>query len=418
MRKLFRDARHGFTSTFWVANTLELFERLAFYGSKAVLAVYLAEKIGLGKESAGELAGLYATLIYALPIVAGVFVDRYGFRRTLAACFALFTLGYFLIGLAGMEAGERLVATLGKRNYVLAVLALTAMGGSLIKPCIVGTVARTSKPDFRSLGYSIYYALVNFGGAVGPTLASPVRTGFGIEYVFVMSAFTSFLMLLGTLLFFREPAFHDGKAPDRIGFASLFRNMMLVFTNARFMTFLVIFSGFWVMFWQIFYSFPFYVRDILKFGRFEILESVDAWTIILLSVPATALAQRMKPMHAMTLGFLIASASWLLVAAWTTVWAVIVGVALFAVGESIQAPRFYDYVGRLAPREQVGIFMGFAFLPVAIGSFIGGKLGGWLAFRYVEQTQDPWTMWTIVAGIGFVSTALMLLYDRLAGAKD
>jgi proton-dependent oligopeptide transporter, POT family len=418
MRKLFRDARDGFTSTFWVANTLELFERLAFYGSKAVLAVYLAEKIGLGKESAGELAGLYATLIYALPIVAGVFVDRYGFRKTLAACFVLFTAGYFLIGLAGMEAGEHLVATLGKRNYVLAVLALTAMGGSLIKPCIVGTVARTSKPDFRSLGYSIYYALVNFGGAVGPTLASPVRTGFGIEYVFVMSAFTSFLMLLGTLLFFREPAFHDGRAPDRTRFASLFRNMMLVFTNARFMTFLVIFSGFWVMFWQIFYSFPFYVRDILKFGRFEILESVDAWTIILLSVPATALAQRMKPMHAMTLGFLIASASWLIVAAWTTVWAVIAGVALFAVGESIQAPRFYDYVGRLAPREQVGIFMGFAFLPVAIGSFIGGKLGGWLAFRYVEQTQDPWTMWTIVAGIGFISTALMLLYDRLAGARD
>jgi dipeptide/tripeptide permease len=416
--KAFRDARRGFSGTFWVANTLELFERLAFYGSKAVLAVYLAETIGLGKQGAGELAGLFATLIYALPIVAGVFVDRYGFRRTLATCFAIFTAGYFLIGFAALESGKAFAAQVGPRNYMLAVLLLTAVGGSLIKPCIVGTVTRTSRPDFRSLGYSIYYALVNFGGALGPNLASPIRTRFGIHHVFLMSAATSALMLAGTLLFFREPEFHDGDEPPRGSFSKLFRDMILVFRNLRFMSFLVIFSGFWIMFWQIFYSFPFYVRDILKFERFEILESVDAWTIILLSVPATALAQRLKPIQAMTLGFLIASLSWLLIAASTTVWAAVAGVALFAVGEAIQAPRFYDYVGRLAPREQIGIFMGFAFLPIAIGALIGGKLGGWLAERYVEQSQDPWTMWVVVAAIGFVSTTLMVVYDRLADARD
>ncbi len=44
------------------------------------------------------------------------------------------------------------------------------------------------------------------------------------------------------------------------------------------------------MFWHIFYALPFYVRDVLKFGRFELIETVDAWTIILVTIPAAALA--------------------------------------------------------------------------------------------------------------------------------
>src|SRR5271157_2480289 len=96
------DIRHGFHRTFWIANTLELFERFAFYGSKAVLAVYLAEKVGLGPQVAGSLVGAFSGVLYFLPVLAGTLVDRYGFRRTLAACFGIFTVGYFLIGLAGL----------------------------------------------------------------------------------------------------------------------------------------------------------------------------------------------------------------------------------------------------------------------------------------------------------------------------
>ena len=95
--------RRGFHRTFWIANTLELFERFAFYGSKAVLAVYLAEKVGLGPQVAGSLVGAFSGVLYFLPVLAGTLVDRYGFRRTLAACFGIFTVGYFLIGLAGLE---------------------------------------------------------------------------------------------------------------------------------------------------------------------------------------------------------------------------------------------------------------------------------------------------------------------------
>ncbi|MGH7602294.1 MAG: MFS transporter, partial [bacterium] len=272
--------RTGFKRSFWVANILELFERFAFYGSKAVLAVYLANKVGLGAQAAGSLAGLYSGLIFSLPIIAGTFVDRYGFRRTLMACFAMFCLGYFLIGLAGMQAGQGIVEAMGKTTYVTSVLILTAIGGSLIKPCIVGTVAKTSHSDIKALGYSIYYTLVNIGGAIGPILALQVRENFGIEYVLVMSSVTSFLLLLGTFVFFKEPESDDEGGSKRT-LAQVFRDMLLVFGNFRFISFLVIFSGFWIMFWQIFYSFPFYILEVLKFERFELLEAVDAWTIIL-----------------------------------------------------------------------------------------------------------------------------------------
>jgi POT family proton-dependent oligopeptide transporter len=90
------EFRSGFSSTFWIANTLELFERLAFYGSKAVLVKFLAERVGLNEE-AGKLTGLFSFVIYFLPVVAGVLVDKYGFRKTLMSCFFIFCVGYFLI---------------------------------------------------------------------------------------------------------------------------------------------------------------------------------------------------------------------------------------------------------------------------------------------------------------------------------
>jgi len=410
----YKEIRHGFEPTFWIANTLELFERLAFYGSKAVLTVFLATKVGLEKE-AGTLAGIFSGIIYSLPIVAGVFVDKYGFRKTLMACFAIFCVGYFLIGMAGMEFGQDIVNAIGKRSYVLIVLLLTAVGGSLIKPCIVGTVAKTSKPDARALGFSIYYTLVNFGGAIGPMIALQVREGLGIEFVLVMSSFTSLLLLLGTFIFFKEPQGEDEVGEVRT-FGKVFQDMLMVFANFRFISFLVIFSGFWIMFWQIFYLLPFYALDVLKFDKFEILETVDAWCIIIFTIPVTALVKKLKPITAMTLGFTFASVSWLVVGAGATVVACVIGIAIYSIGEAMQAPRFYEYVSSLAPKDQLGTFMGFAFLPVAIGSFTAGPVADVLRKAYM--ISNPAMMWYIIAGIGAVSTLLMILYNMFLAPRS
>jgi dipeptide/tripeptide permease len=417
MTSRLQQIRTGFTREFWVANVLELFERFAYYGSKAVLAVYVADAVGLGPESAGWLVGsLFNTLLYFLPPLAGTVVDRYGFKRSLMICFAIFSLGYFLIGLGGVPAGRPLVELLGAKTYMILALLVTAVGGSLIKPSVVGTVARTTNEQTKSLGYSIYYTLVNIGGAVGPLLAVPVRENLGIAYVLMMSAATSFLLLAATLLFFKEPERPADLAPVK-SMGRVVADMVRVFSDARFMAFLVIFSGFWVMFWQIFYSLPFYVRDVLHFSRFEVIETVDAWTIIFVTVPAAALAKKVRPILAMTIGFALATLSWFVMGSSPTLGVCIAAIVIFAVGEAIQAPRYYEYVAELAPRDQVGTYMGFAFLPVAIGTFVAGAIAGRLVTAYVQGSQTPQHMWYVVGSIGVVSTVLMLAYDRFVAPR-
>src|ERR1041384_6661661 len=174
--------RGGYSRSFWVANVLELFERFAYYGSKAVLAVYIAEQVGLGSQTATFLAGsVFNTLLYFLPPLAGTVVDRYGFKRSLMACFAIFALGYFLIGLAGLPMGQPLVQAVGVKTWMILALIITAVGGSLIKPSIVGTVARTTNESTKALGFSIYYTLVNIGGAIGPIIALTAREDGGLD---------------------------------------------------------------------------------------------------------------------------------------------------------------------------------------------------------------------------------------------
>ncbi|OFV86260.1 MAG: hypothetical protein A2V74_07855 [Acidobacteria bacterium RBG_16_70_10] len=410
--------RRGFSRTFWVANVLELFERFAYYGSKAILAVYISDQVGLGPEAAGWLAGsVFNTLLYFLPVLAGTVVDRYGFKRSLMACFSIFSLGYFLIGFAGLPFGQGIVQAVGTRLWMLMALVVTAIGGSLIKPSIVGTVARTTTDETKSLGYSIYYTLVNIGGAIGPMLALLVRHNLGISYVLVMSSLTSLALLLSTLLFYKEPP-RPADTTEATSLGKVLHDMVMVFTNGRFMAFLVIFSGFWAMFWHVFYALPFYVRDYLKFEKFELIETVDAWTIILVTVPVTALAKKLKPLTAMVIGFALATACWFIMAGFPTLTMTVVAIVVFAFGEAMQAPRYYAYVADLAPREQVGTYMGFAFLPIAIGTFIAGASSGYLVKTYVQGGNPAAPkMWVWVGAMGVVSTLLMLVYDRFLAPR-
>jgi dipeptide/tripeptide permease len=410
--------RSGFSRTFWVANVLELFERFAYYGSKAILAVFIAEQVGLGSATATFLAGsVFNTLLYFLPVLAGTVVDRFGFKRSLMACFGIFSIGYLLIGLGGLPAGRPLVQAVGPKAWMLLALVVTAIGGSLIKPSIVGTVARTTSDETKALGYSIYYTLVNIGGAVGPFIALAVRENVGISYVLVVSSLTSLVLFTCTLVFYKEPP-RAADAPPARSMGKVLADMVLVFGNFRFMLFLFICSGFWAMFWHVFYALPFYVKDFLKYPRFEVIETVDAMTIIVVTIPATALAKRLQPLSAMVLGFVLATACWFIMGSLPTLAGAVLGMMVFALGEAIQSPRFYEYVAKLAPPEQVGTYMGFAFLPIAIGTFVAGWSSGYLVKHYVEGDNPAAPqMWYVVGAYGVVSTLLMIAYDRLVAPR-
>src|SRR5262249_42350593 len=132
-------------------------------------------------------------------------------------------------------------------------------GVSLVKPCVVGTTARASHEKVRSIGYSIYYTLVNIGGAIGPILASWVHKNLSVENVFRVAAASVFLMFFVVLLFFREPTRSGEQQVASI--AETLRNFGQVLGNPKFMLFLLIFSGFWIVYWQEFITLPIYVHD-------------------------------------------------------------------------------------------------------------------------------------------------------------
>jgi MFS family permease len=103
--------------------------------------------------------------------------------------------------------------------------------------------------------------------------------------------------------------------------------------------------------------------------------------------------------------------SWAVIGALGTVTGAIVGVAIWALGEAMQTPRFYEYVSDLAPKGQVGTFMGFAFLPVSLGSFGAGPVSDWLRASYL--LTNPSFMWYILTGIGLLCTMLMVIYNAV-----
>lgn len=226
-----KEVREGFEPAFWVANGTELFERLSYYGQQAVLAIFLHEQLKFSIEETGRLQGFFGFVVWFLPILGGTLADRFGFRRSLSVAYLILSIGYFLLGSLSAPWMAPLRDSLPLYWLVFAILMVPAIGPSIVKPVVAGTTARASKDNVRSLGYSIYYTLVNIGGFLGPVMAFFVRRSIGIESVFRVAGLSVFLMFFATLLFYREPARPPGEQVASVGAA--LRNVGKVLRNLR-----------------------------------------------------------------------------------------------------------------------------------------------------------------------------------------
>ena len=407
----------GFERPFWVANISELFERLSYYAVFASLARYLHEVLQFPTERVGTLTGFFGGLVWFLPVFGGTLADRMGFRRALSLAYLILACAYFLLGslAAPWMGGVRDTVPLGV--LVALVLALPAFGVALVKPSVVGTTARASKDNVRSIGYSIYYTLVNIGGAAGPYVASFVHQRMRVENVFRVAALSVFLMFLGVLLFFREPR-RSGET-ETTTLAQAGRNFLTVLTNPKFMMFLLIFTGYWIVYWQEFITLPLYVHDYINPNTdTELLLVTGPLVVIALTLAINIFTQRFRAFSAIIMGTLITSLAWIILILRPSVMGVILTLIAVALGEIIQSPRYYEYISRLAPSGQQGTYMGFAFVPLGIGSLVGGKFGGYLIHRYGEVEHRPGMMWWVITGVGVMTAILLLAYDRFILPKS
>jgi dipeptide/tripeptide permease len=449
----FEEIRTGFERPFWIANITEIFERLAYYGAFASLALYLQEQLNFSTEQTGTLTGIFGGMVWFLAIFGGAAADRLGFRRALSVAYLILGGSYFLIGSIGASwlAPVRNAVPLGL--FVGFILMLPALGISLVKPCVVGTTARASKENVRSIGYSIYYTMVNIGGALGPLFASWAHRHLGVQNVYRVVALGVFAMFFVVLLFFREPHKAGDAPPPSI--ATVAKNFCVVLGNyrlvlpvllvalllrialwvepawsvpwwtwllflvaavagiSRFMWFLVIFTGYWIVFWQQYISLPGFIHGYIDAkADVEMILVVDGLTVICLTLLMNYLTRKVPAFAAVILGTVITSLSWVILAFRPTLWGAIFSLFFLAIGEIIQAPRYYEYISRLAPPGQQGTYMGFAFVPIGIGSLIGGPFGGYLLHHYGEVQHQPTMIWWVITGVGLATAAGLWLYDK------
>jgi proton-dependent oligopeptide transporter, POT family len=406
------EVRTGFEPAFWVANISELFERLSYYAAFASLARYLHETLSFPLERAANLAGLFGGLVWFLAIFGGAIADRLGFRRALSAAYLILASAYFLLGSLGAPWLGPVRAAVPLVALVTFVLMLPALGIALVKPSVVGTTARASNENVRSIGYSIYYTLVNIGGALGPFVASTVHRNLSVENVFRVSALSVFLMFFAVLLFFREPRKSGEAATESLG--ATLRNFMKVLGNPKFMLFLLIFTGYWIVYWQEFVTLPIYVHDyVSRTADTEKMLTTGPLIVIAFTVVFSSLTQKIPAFRAVVLGTLVSMLGFTVLAVGASVPAVYGTLVVIAIGELIQQPRYYDYISRLAPPGQQGTYMGFAFLPLGIGAFASGPIGGILLHHFGELQHRPQLFLWALTAIGMLTTLLLWIYDQV-----
>jgi predicted MFS family arabinose efflux permease len=264
----------------------------------------------------------------------------------------------------------------------------------------------------RALGFSIYYTIVNVGGMLGPLVASFVRTSLGPEAVFIMSGSFSLAMFLLTILTFKEPTRLPGSEVTSVG--QTLRNMVVVLGNLRFVAFLLIFSGFYVVFWQVYIALPLYVRGYVDPNApIDALIALEGLGVISTTVLVAWLTRKWRPLPTMAIGVAVTSAAWLILMLGNGSLFIAATLLVVALGEALQASRFYEYCSRLAPRGQEGVFMGYAFLPIAIGFLIAGQIGGRLVRYFGDVRHAPAQLWVVISGIGLATSLALVVYDRV-----
>jgi dipeptide/tripeptide permease len=419
-----------FPATFWVANMMEFFERGAYYGLNAVLAIYLVDILGFGNQAVGFLQGFVYALTYIVPILGGALAERLGYRKMLLVAFSFLSIGYFAAG------------NVTSYGLIFLFLLIMATGSGLFKPIITGTVARTTTKKTSGFGFGVYYWCINLGAFIAPLFVSWIK-GFDWRYIFFSSASWCFLMLLPTIFMYKEPE----KPESTKSIKQVLSEAMMVLSDSRFMLMILVYSCFWILYFQMFGSILWYLRDfinrtpvtafmkkivILRIFEFdaEFVTVINAGTIILLVLLVSRITKNMKAIPVMSAGIIFGACGFVVLAFTHSPWMFILGIAVFSIGEMTAHPKYYSYVGLVAPKDNVATYMGYAFLYGVFGSLFGSNFGAILYEKMLKPLApdpeklaagvalEPYVLWKITvfwlifAALGIVCLIGMLLYNK------
>ncbi len=379
-----------FPQTFWIANTIELFERFAWYGFFMLFANYLTRSSDVGglefsQSQKGIIMGVGTGILYFLPVITGAIADKWGYKKVLLLSFVIYASAFILIPQFDTFTG------------VFLIYLYLAIGAALFKPVISATIAKTTNDETSSIGFGIFYMMVNLGSFLGPLLTLAFK-GSSYDIVFYISAAIISLNFI-LVLFYTEPKHEVNTDPFGKTFVSIGKNIITVFTDFKFVLFLIIVSGFWTMYLQLFFMLPVFIEqwvDTSSWVAFfaenipfivnnysignqldpEFITNFDAMFIVLFQVMISSIIMRWKALSVMVSGFIISTIGLSLTMITQNPVFIITFLFVFAVGEMTSSPKITEYIGRIAPADKKALYMGYSFIPMFIGNILAGIVSG------------------------------------------
>jgi POT family proton-dependent oligopeptide transporter len=420
--------RTPFPPVFWLANSIEVLERFAYYGIYFSFGIYLTS-LGFSRDQLGVVQTLFLLLSYCMPLVSGTLADRFGFKTMLITAY-----------LAYLPAILLLIVTRSFSGIALTMLSIGFAAG-IFKPLVFGTVRSVTDETNSTVGVGIFYAMVNIGGSLGPVVAGHLRA-ISWNYAFYAAAAAIAVMFVLTVFFYKEPA----RKIERVKLSEKLRQVGTALSDKRFAAFLVLLGVFyWIPFWAFYNVCALYIdRNLDTALLYEALRAVfgagvanflshevegkrrvlaetisnTGYIIMILQVGVSRVVERFKAISAFSIGLAVTALGFVLLgsAAVLDARVVFLGIVVFAVGEMIASPRIQEYIARLAPKDKAGLYTGANFLAVGIGAF-SGVLYTPLYGRFADAGHAGW-VWYVLAAHVLVGILALAVFGKLAGIME
>ncbi len=448
-----------FSRAFWVANSVELLERAAYYGVFVVITLYLSRILGFSDTEASLIAGCFSAGLYFLPPFSGAFADKIGFKGSLMIAFALLTIGYFglavlptMLESAGLvEYGEKTVFTGLRENsgrwYIVPIILILMIGGSFIKSVITGTVAKETTEANRARGFSIFYAMVNIGAFSGKTIVKPLREAMGNEGLITLNYFSAAMTFLALILvFFMYKSAKE--TTENKSFKQVWDSLVKICTNGRLIVLIIIVTGFWMVQHQMYATMPKYVlRMAGEDASPSWYANVNPLTVVLTVSIITQMMRKRTALFSMTIGMFIMPFSALIMAGGNLLsmesvdlfffsmhpvaFMMVCGIVLQGIAESFISPRFLEFFSLQAPKGEEGLYLGFSHLHSFLAAIIGFVISGNLLSKYcpdpmLYNSREEWAqhaqhahyIWYFFAIVATVSAFSLIIYGQLIKYLD
>jgi proton-dependent oligopeptide transporter, POT family len=419
--------RTPFPRVFWIANTIEVLERFAYYGVYFGFGIYMAS-LGFTRAQLGIVQSIFLFISYGIPVISGSFADRFGFKKVLIVSYLAYLPSILL-----------LIATRSFSGIAFTMLSIGLAAG-IFKPLVAGTVRAVTDGTNKSFGFGIFYQMVNVGGSFGPMVMGNLRA-ISWNHAFIAGAVCVVLMLLITIFFYKEPE----RVIEGTTLRQKFKDIGTALCDFKFALFLILLGFFfWLPFWSFFNLCALYVDANLDTARlYRGMESVlgatiagffstldgngtrrvlgetishTGYIIMIFQAMVSSAFERRKPISTFLLGLALATAGFGVIgyAGISIPGFIFLGIFLFATGEMICSPRIQEYITWIAPREKAGLYMGMNFLATMVGGTLSGVTYTTLYGRFSDQGH-PEYVWFMLGFHMLVGIIIFIAFTRMAG---